>query len=78
MKKYYFTFGQIHVHSVNGKTFDKNCVVEIEATSFCAAKTEMLYHFGIKWAMQYTKLPDMSFFPRGIIKIKQERGGENE
>lgn len=22
----YITFGQIHVHSVNGKTFDKDCV----------------------------------------------------
>ena len=26
MKNTYVTFGQTHVHSVNGKTFDKDCV----------------------------------------------------
>lgn len=33
MNKFYFTFGQNHAHSVEGKTFDKDCVVEIEAES---------------------------------------------
>ena len=68
MKKYYFTFGQTHIHSVNGKTFDKDCVVEIEG-SFGETRDKMIDHFGIKWAMQYDKLPDMSFFPRGILKL---------
>ena len=25
--KFYISFGQVHVHSVNGKTFDKDCLV---------------------------------------------------
>lgn len=31
MNKYYITFDQIHVHSINGKTIDKDCLVELEA-----------------------------------------------
>ena len=33
MNKYYITFGQTHVHAVNGKKFDKDCVAESEAES---------------------------------------------
>lgn len=69
MKKYYFTFGQIHTHSINGKTFDKDCVVEIEAESREEAREKMVEVFGIRWSHQYEKLPDMGFFPRGVFKI---------
>ena len=33
MKNTYVTFGQTHVHSVNGKIFDKDCVAVIKANS---------------------------------------------
>ena len=69
MKKYYFTFGQTHVHSINGKTFDKDCVVEIEADGSDKARTKMFEVFGPKWAMQYDELPNMEFYPRGRMKI---------
>lgn len=71
MKKYYFTFGQAHVHSVNGKTFDKDCVVEIEAEDAMKAREIMLETFGQVWAFQYDSLEavDMSFYKRGIMKI---------
>ena len=69
MKKYYFTFGQIHAHSVNGKTFDKDCVVEIKSKDRDGARKIMVENFGLKWASQYDKLPDMNYFPRGVIKL---------
>ena len=67
--KTYFTFGHIHTHSINGKTLDKDYVVEIEASSHDDARKEMFRLFGQKWSMQYDKLPDMKFFPKGIIKL---------
>ncbi len=62
------TFGQTHVHSVNGKTFDKDCVVEITAED---PSQVMFDTFGNKWAFDYDKLEllDLGHFPRGIIKL---------
>lgn len=65
----YFTFGQSHVHYVNGKKFDKDCVVEIEAENEEKARVKMFDFFGSKWFTSYKSKPDMHFFPRGIIKI---------
>lgn len=63
----YFTFGQAHVHSVNGKTFDKDCVVKITAGD---PRQIMFDTFGAKWAMQYDESPPkMEFYPRGIFEI---------
>jgi hypothetical protein len=66
METAYFTFGQIHVHSVNGKTFDKDCVVKITAED---ARQTMFDTFGRKWAMQYDDVPDLRHFPRGVIEL---------
>jgi len=75
MSKHYFTFGQVHVHSVNGKTFDKDCVVEITAEDGNKARKKMFDTFGAKWAFQYDNKPDMKYFPRGIMTIdnKEEK-----
>ena len=62
----YFTFGQSHAHAVNGKTFDRNTVVEITADD---PRQVMFDTFGNKWSMQYDSPPDMSHFPGGIIKL---------
>lgn len=72
--KQYFTFGQSHIHKVDGVVFDKNCVVEVEADTFEHARDKMFACFGNMWSMQYDYPPDMQFFPRGIIKL----GGDNE
>lgn len=66
VKKRWFTFGQIHAHSVNGVTFDKDCVVEIEAAD---PREKMFQTFGPKWSMEYDQPPDLRHFPRGIIKL---------
>jgi hypothetical protein len=68
MITHWFTFGQSHAHSVNGKTFDKDCVVEIEAED---PRAVMCEHFGDKWAFEYNHLKDLTldYYPRGIMKL---------
>ncbi len=69
MKNFYFTFGQAHTHSVQGTTFDKDCVVMIQAKSSDIARQTMFNTFGDKWASQYETQPDMRFYPRGVITL---------
>jgi len=69
MKKYYFTFGQIHTHRYNGQTLDCDTVVLIEETDTTLARKKMFELFGNKWAFQYNEKPDMSFYPGGVVKI---------
>ena len=42
--KVYITFGQDHVHHVNGKTLDKDCIGAVECASYAQ---------GRKWAMDW-------------------------
>lgn len=66
MKTAWFTFGQVHVHIVNGFRFDKDTVAEIHDDD---PRGKMFDIFGPKWSMQYDKKPDMSYYPKGILKI---------
>lgn len=66
MKTAWFTFGQVHVHSVNGITFDKDIVVEITAED---PRARMIEHFGMVWGFEYDKKPNMEYYPRGIVKL---------
>jgi hypothetical protein len=68
--KHYFTFGQAHSHTYHGVIYDKDCVVEIEAASAMEARNKMFKIFGSVWAFQYDSLPDMGYYPRGIIKLR--------
>lgn len=65
MQTSYFTFGQTHVHSVNGHTFDKDTVVKITAED---PREVMFKHFGAKWSMQYDKQPNMLLF-KEIVEL---------
>lgn len=72
MKTSWFTFGQVHVHSVNGVTFDKDIVVEITAED---PRQVMVDTFGLTWGMEYYNPPDnefMELFPRGIYKLTKD------
>ncbi len=69
MDSFYFSFGQAHAHRVNGKTFDCNSLVEIKAKDSGQARDIMFENFGPKWSMQYNNLPDMDYFPRGVIPL---------
>ena len=72
--KHYVTFGQIHVHSVNGKTFDKDCVAVINAISFEEGREKAFKYFGSKFATSYQDEQwdnkDMRYFPRGYIEVE--------
>lgn len=72
MKKYYFTFGFNHVHTVNGITFDKDIIIEIEADNCVKARSVMFKHFNEKWGMCYYEMPDMKFYPRGIYNLTKK------
>jgi hypothetical protein len=52
----WFTFGQSHVHSINGRTFDKDTVVEITADD---PAERMFFLFGDKWSIQYNERPKL-------------------
>lgn len=66
----YFTFGQSHVHRINGRTFDADTVVEIIAESREQAREKMFSYFGQKWAFQYNEMPEEKYYPNGIRKEK--------
>lgn len=67
MTTQYFTFGQSHVHSMNGFTYDKDVLVKITAEN---PRQRMFDLFGPKWAMQYDDPPDEQFWPRGMKELK--------
>ena len=73
MPKYYISFGQSHVHSKGGKTFDKDCLGEVEANNAEEAHTLAMMIFDEVFYNVYTeedlkRAGFMDFFPRGIIK----------
>jgi len=72
MAKFYITFGQVHVHSVNGKTFDKDCLAEIEAETNGEAHEKAMEIFkGVfHQCLNEDKLEEsLKYFPRGVIKL---------
>lgn len=70
MPKTYITFGQDHVHRINGKTFDCDCVAEVNLPE---AEARAIFH--PKFCFSYTDANfdkvDMSFYPRGIIPLER-------
>lgn len=69
MPKTYITFGQEHVHKIDGKTFDKDCVAEVNLP-----EEEARAIFMPKFCFSYTDLSkiDMSYFPRGLVTLRGE------
>jgi len=73
MSKHYFTFGQSHVHRVNGKTFDCDCIAVIEADNHTRAREIAFKNFGPTWCFSYEQEDwdekDMRYYPRGYIEV---------
>jgi len=71
--KTYVTFGQVHVHSVNGKTFDKDCVAVLEAPTEQEGRARAFELFkGVfcfTYPEQHWDRADMRFYPRGYINV---------
>lgn len=74
--KLFISFGQVHCHSINGKTFDKNCIAEIECNDYKHGREKAFEYFGDKFAFDYLEKElnekVMSYFPRGIIKVEAQ------
>lgn len=69
MVKTYFTFGQNHSHRYGNTTLDKDIVVEMETETHEEARARMFELFGQKWSNQYCDKIDISYYPRGVLKI---------
>ena len=71
--KTFVTFGQIHVHSISGKTFDKDCVAVIECNNASHGRELAFEIFGQKFAMEYSEkefnMKYMKYYPRGFIHV---------
>ena len=67
--KWYITCGQIHVHSVNGKTFDKDCVAVINGPDAKTCDGWAFEWFGGVFHEHSAKMPPMEYFPRGLIEV---------
>lgn len=67
--KCYITFGQIHVHSINGKTLDKDSVAQIESRSLKEGHIKAMEIFDKKFHNCTSNIPDMTYYPCGIITI---------
>lgn len=65
--KVFITFGQAHVHRVNGKTFDCDSVAILEGDDYAAARAKTFALFADKWHHCTEDLPEMSYYPRGLI-----------
>jgi len=74
--KIYITFGQIHVHRVNCKTFDRNCVAVINCKDEKDGRAKAFEYFGPKFHNSYYedqfKPEIMEYFPRGLIFVNPE------
>lgn len=72
--KTYVTFGQAHVHSVNGKTFDKDCVAVIECRNAKEGRRLAFEYFGRQFCFEYHEdefdTNKMRYFPRGLLPVE--------
>lgn len=70
--KWYITFGQVHVHSVNGRTFDKDCVAVINGATPEQCDKMAFEWFRGKFHEHSGQMPPIKYFPRGLIEVNPE------
>lgn len=73
MSKTYVTFGQIHTHSVNGKTLDKDTIAVINCSNEEQGRTTAFELFGPKFGTSYFdkqwNKDNMKYFPKGYVEV---------
>jgi len=73
MAKTYVTFGQEHVHRVNGKTLDKDTVAVFTATTREEGRAKAFEFFGPKFCFEYYDKEwnekNLSYFPKGYVDL---------
>lgn len=71
--KTYVTFGQDHVHYINGKTFDRDCVAVIDCATEAEGRARAFELFGDQFCFEYPdylfNMESMQYFPRGFINV---------
>lgn len=70
--KLWITFGQDHTHRVNGVTWDRNIVAEIDCFDYAEGRQIAEDLFGTKFAFSYTPQElqaNIHLFPRGVVNI---------
>lgn len=73
MPRHYVTFGQVHLHRVNGITLDCDTVASYEAEDAQDGRNKAFAFFGDKFFTDYHdedfNMEDLVYFPKGIINI---------
>ncbi len=70
MNKYYVSFGQIHVHRIDGITLNADCLLQITAPDLQAARQRAFEVLEREWFTVYSEENvDFEWFPRGAIII---------
>ena len=73
--KSYVTFGQDHIHKINGKVFDKDCIAIVHGD-----RATVFEIFGPKFCFEYSEVEwnagnmthRMEYYPRGYIEVREE------
>lgn len=73
MTKVYVSFGQIHTHSINGKTLDKDSIAVIRCESYKEGR-ELAFKwfkglFHNCWSEEEFNDKILMYFPRGCIEV---------
>lgn len=69
--KIYITFGQVHTHRVNGITFDRDVVAEIECDNHEHGRDIAFELFDGEFMTSYDEeqiKENLHYFPRGIMR----------
>ena len=75
MARHYVTFGQQHVHRVNGHTLDTDSIACYNAADYSQGRDKAFELFGRSFFTDYHEneigTVEMEYFPRGIIEIEE-------
>lgn len=72
-RKMFITFGQKHVHSINGKTLDKDTVAVIPAKTYTEGREKAFEYFNGVFCFSYFESEwtpsDIEWFPKGYVEL---------
>lgn len=73
MKNHYVIFGNCHIHNINGKTLDHDCVAVFKAKDGNEGRKKAIDLFGYKFFTDYHdtdwKEEELKYFPKGYIYL---------
>lgn len=73
MPKHYVTFGQSHIHKINGKMLDSDVIARFEANNAEEGRKKAFELFGPQFCFEYHepywKQEDMKYYPGGYVDL---------